>query len=69
VHLHAAGLAWSERINGLPPSLRGELPWHYVLLGESVFDEWQRRGARLAELLDYSRLRPLADALTQNRLL
>jgi type III restriction enzyme len=64
-----AALAWCERINALPPALRGALPWHYVLLGEAVFDEWQRRGARLAELLDFARLRPLADASTQNRLL
>ena len=64
-----AALAWCERINALPPTLRGELPWHYVLLGEAVFDEWQRQGERLTDLLDFARLRPLADASTQTRLL
>ncbi|MEN9886349.1 MAG: hypothetical protein RL758_927, partial [Pseudomonadota bacterium] len=64
-----AAIAWCERINALPPTLRGELPWHYVLLGEAVLEEWQRRGARLAELLDYARLRPLANASLQERLI
>jgi type III restriction enzyme len=36
------------------------LPWHYVLLAENVVHEWQAKGAHLAELLDYARLRPLA---------
>lgn len=31
--------------------------------------EWQAKGARLAELLDYARLRPLADASLQGRLI
>ena len=64
-----AAIAWCERINALSPTLRGGQPWHYVLLGEAVFDEWQRQGARLADLLEYARLRPLADASTQSRLL
>lgn len=37
-------------------------PWHYVLLGESVVYEWQGKGARMAELLDYAKLRPLNEA-------
>ena len=32
-----------------------------VVLAENVVLEWQAKGARLAELLDYARLRPLAD--------
>jgi type III restriction enzyme len=31
--------------------------------------EWQAKGARLAELLDYARFRPLADASLQGRLI
>ncbi|MFN5939558.1 MAG: hypothetical protein ACK44C_04190 [Polaromonas sp.] len=45
------------------------MPWHYVLLAEPVLLEWQAKGARLAELLDFARLRPLADASTQSKLI
>ena len=31
--------------------------------------EWQAKGARLVELLDYARLRPLAHAALQERLI
>ena len=64
-----AAMAWCERINGLPADARGGLPWHYVLLAENVLLEWQAKGARLAELLDYARLRPLADSSAQGKLL
>jgi type III restriction enzyme len=64
-----AALAWCERINALTPEQRGGPPWHYVLLAENVVYEWQAKGARLAELLDYAKLRPLADASLQARLL
>lgn len=64
-----AATAWCERINGLPAKQRGSLPWHYVLLAEDVLLEWQAKGARLAELLDYARLRPLADSSAQGKLL
>jgi type III restriction enzyme len=47
---------------------RGSAPWHYVLLAENVLVEWQAKGARLAELLDYARLRPSADASLQTSL-
>jgi type III restriction enzyme len=40
-----------------------------VLLGEAVVYEWQGKGARLAELLDYARLRPLGEASLQQRLI
>ena len=64
-----AALAWCGRINALTTEQRGGPPWHYVLLAENVVVEWQAKGARLAELLDYARLRPLADASLQARLL
>lgn len=64
-----AALAWCERINQLSEDQRQSPPWHYVLLGESVVYEWQGKGARLAELLDYARLRPLGEASLQQRLL
>ncbi|HPW83037.1 MAG TPA: DEAD/DEAH box helicase family protein [Rhodoferax sp.] len=64
-----AALAWCDRINALTTEQRGGPPWHYVLLAENVVYEWQAKGARLAELLDYARLRPLADASLQERLI
>lgn len=64
-----AALAWCERINALTPEQRGGPPWHYVLLAENVVVEWQTKGARLAELLDYARLRPLANASLQTSLI
>jgi type III restriction enzyme len=64
-----AAVAWCDRINQLAPEHRGGLPWHYVLLSEDTVYEWQGKGARLAELLDYARLRPLADASLQGQLL
>ena len=64
-----AAMAWCERINGLTANARAGLPWHYVLLAENVLLEWQAKGSRLAELLDYARLRPLADASSQGKLL
>ncbi|MEN9842303.1 MAG: hypothetical protein RLZZ612_132 [Pseudomonadota bacterium] len=64
-----AALAWCEQINQLPPELRSGLPWHYVLLGEDTVTHWQAQHARLADLLDFARLRPVADASQQPRLL
>jgi type III restriction enzyme len=64
-----AALAWCARINALPAEHRHSPAWHYVLLAETVVLEWQAKGARLAELLDFARLRPLADASLQARLI
>lgn len=64
-----AAVAWCERINQLAPEHRSGLPWHYVLLAEDVVDEWQAKGARLAELLVYAKLRPLEQASLQQSLI
>jgi type III restriction enzyme len=53
-----AAATWCERINALDPSQRGERNWHYALVGESLFHDWREKGARLGELLAYSRVRP-----------
>lgn len=63
-----AAVTWCERINALPPSLRDERPWHYALLGESIFHDWRRQGARLGELLQFARARPLSNASAQGGL-
>jgi len=52
-----AASAWCERVNELPPESRGGLLWHYALVGESIFHDWHRKGARLGELLAFSRVR------------
>jgi len=63
-----AAAAWCERVNALPPELRSGLSWHYALVGESVFHDWQQKGARLAELLAFSRVRAGISSQTQGRL-
>jgi type III restriction enzyme len=60
-----AAAAWCERINDLPPELRGDRTWHYALVGESVFHDWRKNGARLGELLAFSRVRPALRADAQ----
>jgi len=52
-----AASAWCERVNELPSELRDGLPWHYTLIGESIFHDWRQKGARLGELLAFSRVR------------
>ena len=63
-----AAAAWCERVNALPPELRSGLPWHYALVGESVFRDWRQKGARLAELLAFSRVRAGLSSQVQSRL-
>ena len=63
-----AAVSWCERINGLDAEMRGDLPWHYVLLGEEMFHDWRSKGARLGDLLNFARVRPQGDASTQGRL-
>ena len=64
-----AAVGWCDRINALAPEHRQGLPWHYVLLGEDAVQEWQAKGAHLAQLLDFARLRPVATAQDQGSLL
>ncbi len=64
-----AALAWCERINQLTPEQRQSPPWHYVLLGENSVYEWQSKGARLADLLDHTKLRPKPAASMQPNLM
>lgn len=52
-----AAVAWCEQINELAPHQRSDRDWHYVLLGEDLVREWESKGARASELLEYARLR------------
>jgi type III restriction enzyme len=63
-----AALAWCERINALSEAQRQSPPWHYVLLGQDAVEEWQAKGAHLADLLAYAKLRSTEDASLQGRL-
>ncbi|HET6907449.1 MAG TPA: DEAD/DEAH box helicase family protein [Rhodanobacteraceae bacterium] len=63
-----AAATWCERINELPPAQRGNLPWYYTLVGESLFHDWRQKGARLAELLALARIRAGLGQQTQARL-
>ncbi len=63
-----AAVAWCRRINELPPYDRGGREWHYALVNESIFADWRRKGARLPELLAFSRIRTVATAQSQRTL-
>jgi type III restriction enzyme len=51
---------WCERINQLPEDDRNGFTWRYVLLGQKIYEDWQQKGARLGELLEFSRVRDQA---------
>lgn len=63
-----AAVAWCGRINSLEAELRGNCVWHYVLLGEAQFYEWRDKAARMAELLNFARVRPNIGSLGQQTL-
>lgn len=60
-----AAATWCKRINALGPYDRSDREWHYALVNESIFEDWRNKGARLGELLAFSRIRPVTDASAQ----
>ena len=60
-----AAQAWCERINDLPETMRSGVTWHYALVGERVFAEWRARGATMADMLNFARIRPLTAGQAQ----
>lgn len=64
-----AAIAWCEQLNALEPELRDEREWYYVILGESAVKEWQKKNARVSELLEYARLRRTEAKSTQGKLI
>jgi type III restriction enzyme len=64
-----AATAWCGRINGLAAEQRDSREWRYALLGETMFYDWRAKGGRLAELLEFARVRASGDAGTQQSLL
>ena len=63
-----AATTWCERINTLDAEQRGERCWYYALIGESLFHDWRQQGARLGELLAFSRTRAAPTAQSQGGL-
>lgn len=63
-----AAATWCDRINALDAPLRDGRTWHYALLGEDLFHDWRGKGAGLAELLAFSKVRPLPTAEAQAKL-
>lgn len=63
-----AAATWCKRINELPPYDRSGREWHYALIGESLFDDWRAKNARLVELLAFCRIRPAASHADQGTL-
>jgi type III restriction enzyme len=63
-----AATTWCERINALDAEQRDGRQWHYALLGESLFYDWREKGARLGELLAFSRARAAPTAQSQGGL-
>ncbi|MGB3748903.1 MAG: DEAD/DEAH box helicase family protein [Rhodanobacter sp.] len=63
-----AATTWCGRINALAPELRDGRQWHYALVGESLFHDWRQKGARLGELLAFSRARAVPTAQSQGGL-
>jgi type III restriction enzyme len=63
-----AATTWCERINTLDAAQRGDRRWHYTLVGESLFYDWREKGARLGELLTFSRVRAAPTAQAQGGL-
>lgn len=63
-----AAVAWCGRINELPTSSRAERNWHYVLLGQDMFNDWRGKSARLSELLDFARVRDVGNKQAQGAL-
>ena len=64
-----AALAWCNRINTLTVEQRQSPPWHYVLLGETAVVDWRSKAGRLADLLDFARIRELAQESMQQKLI
>ncbi|TRX73614.1 DEAD/DEAH box helicase family protein [Pseudomonas mangiferae] len=64
----AAAGAWCARLDAVPEARPDGLPWRYALVGEALFHDWRRRGARLEDLLALASLYRPAVAGDQGRL-
>lgn len=53
--MHAM-MDWCTQANALPPAWRGERSWFFAPLAGLPLEDWHLRGARLGELLAFSRV-------------
>lgn len=60
-----AALAWCEQINELPEEQRDGRDWAYVLLGETIVNDWHKKNASVTDLLNYARLRKVSTSQQQ----
>ena len=52
-----SALYWINKVNNLSSEKRDGAKWSYVLLDQSLFDDWKRKGATMKEVLDFAKLR------------
>jgi len=52
-----SALYWINKVNNLSSEKRDNAKWNYVLLDQSLFDDWRRKGATMQEILDFAKLR------------
>lgn len=64
-----AAINWCADINRLQPEQRFGREWHYALLSETIFYDWRDKGARMADLFEFCRLRESAGTTGQVALL
>ena len=60
-----AALNWVYRVNQLPPEMRSNATWEYVIIGNAFFNDWKEKGASIAEMLEFAKLRAKAVPATE----
>jgi type III restriction enzyme len=48
---------WVSRVNALPPEMRSNAEWEYVLIGDAFFKSWKDKNASVVEMLEFAKLR------------
>ncbi len=52
-----AALDWIRQINDLPADERTDSVWHYCLVSDALFYQFQKNGASAKEIFDFSQIR------------
>lgn len=48
---------WITRVNALPPEMRSDAEWEYVLIGDAFFKDWKAKNASVVDMLEFAKLR------------
>ncbi len=48
---------WITRVNALPPEMRSNAEWEYVLIGDAFFKDWKAKNASVVDMLEFAKLR------------